>query len=62
MLSGSIDLVKKGIRWRVGNGENINIWQDSWIPITSCMQLITHNLLDLGSSLVSVLINDVDGC
>jgi hypothetical protein len=24
---------KRGCVWRVGNGENINIWQDPWIPL-----------------------------
>lgn len=25
-------IVRKGLRWRVGNGESIHIWQDRWIP------------------------------
>jgi hypothetical protein len=31
ILSG-IDLLKKGIIWRVGDGSNIKIWQDAWLP------------------------------
>ncbi|KAJ1286170.1 hypothetical protein BS78_03G332100 [Paspalum vaginatum] len=27
-----IKLLNKGIIWRVGNGENINIWKDPWLP------------------------------
>ena len=25
-------IVRKGLMWRVGNGERIHIWQDSWLP------------------------------
>lgn len=31
ILSG-IDLLKKGLIWRVGDGENLNIWKDPWLP------------------------------
>jgi hypothetical protein len=27
-----LDLLKKGIIWRVGNGANIRVWRDRWIP------------------------------
>ena len=27
-----LDLLKKGIIWRVGNGEKIKIWEDPWLP------------------------------
>jgi hypothetical protein len=27
-----LDLLKKGIIWRTGNGEKIRIWRDNWIP------------------------------
>lgn len=26
------DLLQQGIRWRVGDGENIKVWSDPWIP------------------------------
>lgn len=28
----SRDVIKKGAQWRVGNGENILIFKDSWLP------------------------------
>jgi hypothetical protein len=26
-----LDLIKRGVIWRVGNGEKIQIWRDNWI-------------------------------
>ena len=31
-LASARDLIGKGSRWRVGNGNKIRIWQDNWIP------------------------------
>ena len=27
------NLVKKGIRWRIGNGANVRVWMDKWLPV-----------------------------
>ncbi|CAH9083997.1 unnamed protein product [Cuscuta epithymum] len=26
------NIIKKGSKWRVGNGNHINVWRDSWLP------------------------------
>ncbi|KAI4969081.1 hypothetical protein ZWY2020_046411 [Hordeum vulgare] len=31
-LEHGLQLVKKGMLWRVGNGMNIKVWRDPWIP------------------------------
>ncbi|XP_035547368.1 uncharacterized protein LOC118348906 [Juglans regia] len=31
-LWGSLGLLKEGLVWRVGNGEQVNIWEDKWVP------------------------------
>ncbi|KAL0011302.1 hypothetical protein SO802_006410 [Lithocarpus litseifolius] len=34
-------LVKEGLRWRIGNGANIQVWEDRWLPIPSTYKVIT---------------------
>lgn len=36
-----LDLLKKGIIWRVGNGANIRTWRDPWIPRSHQLRPIT---------------------
>nr|XP_051228987.1 uncharacterized protein LOC127346758 [Lolium perenne] len=31
-ISYGLELLKKGIIWRIGDGTNIRIWRDNWIP------------------------------
>ena len=31
-ISHGLYLLKKGLIWRVGNGRNIRVWRDNWIP------------------------------
>ena len=28
----SLEVIRKGTRWRVGNGRTIHIWEDKWLP------------------------------
>lgn len=55
-----VHLLKDGIIWRVGNGKNINIWTDPWLPRGSTRRPMTPH----GSSIltcVSDLIHPTTG-
>jgi len=59
ILSG-VELLKKGIIWRVGDGMNIRIWEDERIPRDQSRRPFTprgHNLL----TRVDVFINLING-
>ena len=43
-----LKVVKRGIRWRVGNGNLIHIWEDKWLPTPS-----TYKVSSPKSSLVT---------
>ena len=51
------DVIQRGPRWRVGNGEKINIWQHRWLPRKHPPQLPTCPINDFEHSLVSCLID-----
>ena len=34
-------MVRRGIRWQVGNGHSIQIWKDKWLPTPSTHKVIS---------------------
>ena len=41
-IQHGLELLKKGIIWRVGNGQDIRIWRDQWLPREPSRQPITQ--------------------
>ena len=37
----SLEVIRKGTRWRVGNGKLIHIWEDKWLPTPSTYKVIS---------------------
>lgn len=35
------EIVKKGLYWHVGNGRNIRVWEDNWVPNYSTHKVIS---------------------
>lgn len=56
-----IDLLKKGLIWRIGDGKNLKIWDDPWLPRDMSRRPITPK----GACLlrdVAELIDPTTGC
>ena len=39
--SHSMEVVKRGTRWRVDNGERILIWEDKWLPTPTTFKVVS---------------------
>ena len=40
-IHGSLEVIRRGSRWRVGNGKLIHIWEDRWLPTPSTYKVIS---------------------
>ena len=40
-IHSSIEVIRRGIQWRVGNGKLIHIWDDKWLPTPSTYKFIS---------------------
>lgn len=59
-IMAGLDCFKRGSIWRVGDGTQINIWEDAWIPTSHNLRVQTPRGTRLVSK-VSELINPIDG-
>lgn len=39
-IEHGLELLKKGIIWRVGDGKSISIWRDNWFPRNSAISVM----------------------
>ena len=51
------DLVKRGVMWRVGNGRDVRVWGDRWLPCSSSHRVISPRLFLHEDTRVSELID-----
>jgi hypothetical protein len=59
ILAG-LTTLKRGLIWRVGNGEKINIWRDNWIPSSPSKKVVSPRGVALYTK-VSELISPITG-
>ena len=61
MLGGGIlkgrEVIRRGAKWRVGNGESIKLWGDKWLPSLQNPSLQNPFTAELQNATVSRLIN-----
>ncbi|XP_021723977.1 uncharacterized protein LOC110691367 [Chenopodium quinoa] len=55
-------VVKRGLRWRVGNRDSIRVWDDPWIPHTQSLRVLSSKGLNNSNLVVSDLIDPVRKC
>nr|XP_023877746.1 uncharacterized protein LOC111990191 [Quercus suber] len=51
------EVLERGARWRVGNGESIKIWSDPWLPSLEHLRILSPVLDGLQEATVDCLIN-----
>ena len=57
-IHNSLDVIRKGTGWSVGNRRRIHIWEDEWLPTPTTYKVISTPK-DLGNfPMVSSLINE----
>ena len=54
------DLIKSGLKWRIGNGSKVGIFLDAWLPGSRQGRVLSPVSYNHKNSLVSSLINQVD--
>lgn len=53
------DVLKDGLRWRVGNGHNIKMWGQKWLPTSETYSVQSPiRILDNAESKVCELIDE----
>ena len=50
------DLLKKWIRWEIGNGEKVDFWKDPWIPSINKFTIQSIKPIDNNINKVNILL------
>ena len=56
-IFNSLGVIKRGTRWRVGNGKVVHIWEDKWLPTPSTFKVISPPRIISDFPMVSTLID-----
>lgn len=51
------ELLQRGTRWQIHNGQSVNFWEDKWIPSVPCFQISTIKPL---RTLIHVVADAID--
>ena len=61
MLKG-IELIKRGLKWRIGTGSQVHIFHDAWLLGSWQGKVLSPVTESHANAIVSSLINHVDRC
>ena len=61
LLKGK-EVLRKGLRWRIGTGDAINLWSDPWLPSTIQPQIQSLVVQDFANAKVCSIINPIYKC
>ena len=50
-------VIRQGAKWRVGNGEDVKIWGDNWLPSVTSTRVHGPLISEFQEAIVSSLIN-----
>ena len=53
------EVIRRGAKWRVGNGESIKVWGDNWLPSLSHPRIQGPLTAEMQEAKVSSLINPI---
>ncbi|KAK9985868.1 hypothetical protein SO802_030819 [Lithocarpus litseifolius] len=56
------ELVKFGLRWRIGNGDSVRVWEDKWLPTATTYKVSSPRLFLDPDTWVGELINKEEAC
>lgn len=51
------EVVERGSKWSIGNGEQVRIWKDRWLPNPSSFKVVSQRPPHADSELVASLID-----
>ena len=57
-IFSSLKVIRRGTRWRVGNGKLIHIWEDKWLPTPITYRVCSPPRLFYDFPMVSFLIDE----
>ena len=57
-IYNSLEVIRRGTRWRVGNGKLIHIWEDKWLPTPTTHKVCSPQLDFDDFPMVSSLIDE----
>ena len=57
-IFSSLEVIRRGSRWRVGNGKLIHIWEDKWLPTPTTYKVCSPPRLFDDFPMISSLIDE----